>query len=69
MLDRAGRVVLLCGVLDWVDHLGLGWVERGVVLCSVGRVVLCCVVLWLNWVSRGVMWCARLGRSCWVGFG
>ena len=37
MLDRAGRVVL-----DWVDHLGLGWVERGVVLCSVGRVVLCC---------------------------
>lgn len=43
MLDRAGRVVVWCVVLDWVDHLGLGWVERGVVLCSVGRVVLCCV--------------------------
>ena len=42
MLDRADRVVLWCGVLDWVGHLGLGWVERGVVWCSVGRVVLCC---------------------------
>ena len=33
--------MLCCGVLDWVGHVGLGWVERVVVLCSVGRVVLC----------------------------